>query len=92
MSGHASEINYTDQYHGTLYNKSNPAHHIQFTVNKMHTSVTFTGLGNMPYRRLAMYLGAARRILGSTEGYTVNTIKDSVGQNMYEITVRRGQK
>lgn len=95
MSKHATELVFTtiDHTHGNLVDPRNPARYITFNVSRMLDRVTFRGTGHeINMLNVNTYLGAARRLLGSTAGYEINFYHDSVMLPVYAITIKRGAK
>lgn len=94
MSHHTTEIRYTssDHRYGVLYDPRDPAAYVSFTVSRMNGQVSFKHNGSAarwPHQR---FTGAARRLLGSTNGINYAQIHDSIMNPIYYITVTRGAK
>lgn len=94
MSRHKTEIQYTDTDHrfGVLYDPRDPGVYVNFTVSRMLTHVTFRHNGAADRWSTQTWIGAARRLLGSTGGIVFGKSSNLMGGHSTLITVRRGAK
>lgn len=94
MSRHTTQIQFTDTAHryGQLYRPSEPAVYVSFNVSRMNNRVTFKHNGSAAHWSQQAWIGAARRLLGSTDGIVFGKSSNLMGGQNTLITVYRGAK
>jgi len=94
MSNHATELRFTssDHRHGVLYSPADPATYVSFTVSRMNNQVSFKHNGSALHWPRQRFTGAARRLLGSTNGIDHDVFKDSIMNDVHYMTIKRGDK
>lgn len=94
MSRHTTELRFTssDHRYGKLYNPNEPAVYVEFTVSRMLNQVSFKHNGSANHWTHQTWIGAARRLLGSTAGIDYAWFPDAIMSRVYYVTVTRGAK
>lgn len=94
MTRHTTELRFTssDHRHGVLYNPNEPAVYVEFTVSRMNNQVSFKHNGSANHWSTQAWIGAARRLMGSTAGITMDYFHDAIMNRVYYVTVKRGNK